>query len=219
MTETEKIKERYDRRKSVLTKAGGLYSEFIEKERILIYEKIINDSFNSLHNIRVLEIGAGNGGNIQFFKTLGIKPDLIFANELLEDRLVNLKQAHPDIHVLPGNALDISGDHKFDIIFQSTVFTSILDDEFRRKLADKMKSLLNPGGIILWYDFVYNNPKNKDVKGVSRKEVKRLFSDLKFVYGTKCTLAPPIGRRVGKLYSFFNSFSFLRTHFIAVFRK
>lgn len=219
MTEEDKIKQRYERRKSAHTISNEVYSDFIVKERNLIYERIIKECFNSVQNLRVLEIGAGNGGNIQFFKNMGVKPNLIFANELMDDRLVNLKKTHPDIQIIPGNAMEISNELKFDIVFQSTVFTSVLDDSFRVNLADKMKSLLKPGGIILWYDFMYNNPKNKDVKRVSKSEVHKLFHELNFVFGSKCTLAPPVGRRVGKCYTFFNLFSFLRTHYIAVYKK
>ena len=51
-----------------------------------------------------------------------------------------------------------------DIVFQSAVLTSILDDEYKKRLANKMWELLKPGGAILYYDFIYNNPKNPDVK-------------------------------------------------------
>ena len=46
------------------------------------------------------------------------------------------------------------------------VFPSILDDSFQQKLADRMWALTKPGGGILWYDFIYNNPRNPDVRGV-----------------------------------------------------
>jgi hypothetical protein len=117
--------------------------------------------------------------------------------------------------VFPGNALDISSGQNFDIIFQFTVFTSILDEDFRRELAQKMVSLLKTGGLIIWYDFIYNNPSNPDVRGVSRREVIRLFKDMNIRFH-RVTLAPPVGRRVGRLYSVLNRlFPFLRTHVVA----
>lgn len=71
-------------------------------------------------------------------------------------------------------------------------------------------------GLILWYDFKYNNPSNKDVKGVNKREIKELFPDAKKIIFHNVTLAPPIGRRVGKFYNLVNLlFPFLRTHIIA----
>lgn len=218
-TETEKIKERYAKRaasKSIAKHSQATsYIEYSSKERERVFERFIRHYVGDPENLRVLEIGAGGGGNISFFKSIGVPANQLYANELLDERVEELKKWHPDIHILPGDALTI--DEKivgsFDIIFQSTVFTSILSNEFKQKLATKMTSLLKPNGMLLWYDFIYNNPSNKDVKGVSIEEVRSLFSPLDFHF-EKVTLAPPIGRRVGKLYPLFNALSFLRTHVV-----
>ena len=81
-----------------------------------------------------------------------------------------------------------------------------------------MLNLLKPNGIILWYDFIYNNPKNKDVKKVDVKELKSLFSNSSKLYYKKITLAPPIGRKVKKFYKLFNV-PFLRSHILAIIKK
>ena len=52
---------------------------------------------------------------------------------------------------------------------------------------------MKPDGIILWYDFIYNNPSNPDVKRVSKKEIINLFSGVDNIQFYKVTLAPPIG--------------------------
>lgn len=220
MNELEKIAERYERRKKnlpVTTSSSRLFNSFIEQEREQIFEQEIKKTFLEIKNIKVLEIGAGTGNNIRFFKKMGILPHNIYANELLPDRVASLKINHPDIHIFEGDAIGINTSMKFDIVFQSTVFTSILDTAFKQKLANKMKALITKDGIILWYDFIYDNPGNKDVKGVSKKEIFRLFSGCKSFDFFSVTLAPPIGRRVGKLYPIINKlFPFLRTHTIAI---
>jgi hypothetical protein len=104
---------------------------------------------------------------------------------------------------------------QFDIIFQSTVFTSILDVDFRRKMANSMMRLLKENGVVLWYDFIYDNPSNPDVKGVGIQELKMLFPELKWQI-KRVTLAPPIGRRVKGAYPILNAFPFLRTHIVAL---
>lgn len=219
MGEIEKIAARYERRKSNSSesKAAMLFSSFIHKEREEIYKREILRHFGQVSNLKVLEIGAGSGGNIRFFKSIGILPSNISANELLAERIKQLRINHPDVHIIEGDACEINVSEKFDIVFQSTVFTSILDEAFKKKLADKMQSLVSKDGIILWYDFIYDNPSNKDVKGVNRQEVNKLFNACKHIVFFSVTLAPPLGRRVGKLYTLINSlFPFLRSHLIAV---
>ena len=53
-----------------------------------------------------------------------------------------------------------------DLVMQCTVFSSILDDALQQRLAEAMWSWLKPGGAVLWYDFIVDNPRNRDVRGV-----------------------------------------------------
>ncbi len=217
--ETDEVRKRYARRMkdSRLASRYGdsYYNRAIRSEREGIYAKEILRKFGSRKDIRLLEIGAGNGNNLSFFNDHGIPWHHIYANEMLAERLETLNSIQHPIHVIPGNAMNIDETQTYDVIFQSTVFTSILDEEFRKALADKMKRLLAADGMILWYDFIYNNPSNPDVKGVSVSKVKQLFSDAERINIHPVTLAPPLGRRVGRLYHLFNIFTFLRTHIVA----
>ncbi len=38
-----------------------------------------------------------------------------------------------------------------------------------------MLRVLKPNGIILWYDYFISKPTNPDVKGVGKREIKRLL--------------------------------------------
>lgn len=224
MDEIEEIKKRYEARKTNLNQSKydseNFYTNSIIGERELIYKQIITKYFKQLNTLKILEIGAGTGGNLNAFIKFGIPANHIIANELIKERINVLKLKYPESIIIEGNALDINEDYKFDVVFQSTVFTSILDDEFKKKLANKMLDLTNQNGIIIWYDFIYNNPKNKDVKGVTKKEIKQLFAAASKIHFYSVTLAPPIGRRVGKLYAIINKlFPFLRSHVIAVIEK
>jgi hypothetical protein len=81
-----------------------------------------------------------------------------------------------------------------------------------------MWSLVKPGGGILIYDFVYNNPRNKDVIAIPIKEIRALFPRGS-ITTSRLTLAPPINRFVsrlhGNLYSIFNACPLLRTHVLS----
>jgi SAM-dependent methyltransferase len=222
--EANNVKERYKRRQA--EKSASLYDaqkpyvRHATREREDFYKQGIIAHFGEVEFLKVIEIGAGAGGNISFFKSMGILPRNIFANELIPERAQALRAAHPDINIIEGDAttLDVSMMQQFDIVFQSTVFTSILDDGFKRKLADLMVQLMKPKGMLLWYDFIYDNPRNKDVKGVGVEEVRQLFPELDISF-SKITLAPPIGRRVGNLYTLFNLLPILRTHVVGFGKK
>lgn len=224
MDEIEKIKLRYEERKAnpLVKRAAGfsIFNAHIKKERESKYLEIIQKEFKDISVLKVIEVGAGGGDNLNFFHSTGIPFKQIWANELLEDRGEVLKQTFPLSNVLIGDALKLNFKEEFDIVFQSTVFTSVLDRTFKKALAQKMMDMVKQDGIIVWYDFIYNNPNNADVKGVSKNEVKELFKGAKSIDFYKVTLAPPIGRRVGNMYALINNlFPFLRTHIIAVIKK
>ena len=211
----KQIQEQYSKRQDTGL-YNSLYSKLAEQEKWDKIKDLLEIYLEK--NKTILEIGAGNGSNSQGFEKLGFKRENLVLNELLEDRIKVIKEHFPDIKLFEGNAIKIDFNQKFDCVFQSTVFTSILSDHDRTQLAKKMWDLLNPRGIILWYDFIYNNPRNPDVKKVSISEVKHLFPEAVRSEVHKITLAPPVGRRVGKLYPLFN-IPPLRSHILAVFQK
>jgi len=110
----------------------------------------------------------------------------------LEDRAALARHRLPAaIKIQVGDAAEIDpAEEPFDIVYQSTVFTSILDEGFQQKLADRMWALTKPGGGVLWYDFIYNNPRNPDVRGVPLRRIRELFPHGK-IHPWKITLAPP----------------------------
>ncbi len=224
MGELDKIKERYETRKNLTEVVSGkafYYTWYMQVERELVYQEILQKKFgNDRSGLKVIEIGAGTGTNLYFFSKYGCALKNIWANELLEDRFSILKEKFPNINLELGDALKLDYQNKFDIVFQSTVFTSILDMGFKKKLANKMMEMAKKDGLILWYDFKYDNPSNKDVKGVGKNEIRELFGNAKDIRFHNVTLAPPIGRRINKFYNFVNTvFPFLRTHLIAEIKK
>jgi hypothetical protein len=107
-------------------------------------------------------------------------------------------------------------------VIASTVFTSILDPRVRWLIADEIIRVMAPGGALLWYDFAYDNPRNRNVRGIRRSEIRKLFPGLQ---GTiyRVTLAPPLGRlvvpRSRALATLLDGIPLLRTHLLAVLTK
>jgi ubiquinone/menaquinone biosynthesis C-methylase UbiE len=221
--ELDEIVKRYDRRKLINKPQYDSTSvwqilTFQERERAFI-KMIKFAKIKSLSDLKLIEIGCGNGNNILGFLRLGFKPENLAINELIHERFVEAKSKLPgSITMIEGNALDMNlRENSFDIVFQSMVFSSILDIQFQNKLALKMWELVKPGGGILWYDFIYNNPKNKDVTGIPLNRVTDLFPEGE-IKKWKITLAPPLSRVVTEIsplfYNLFNLFPFLRTHIL-----
>lgn len=221
-SEADLVVERYSRRG-----ATDLYSVLrsevwhaMQERQRGILQLLAANAPRAVDTLRVLEIGCGSGNNLQELLRLGFDPANLVGNELLPDRARAARRSLPTATaVYGGDALELAlPDASFDIIYQSTVFTSLLDDDFRRRLANCMWRWVRPGGGVLWYDFVYDNPANPDVRGVPLRCIRELFPDGRLSV-KRVTLAPPIARRVVRvhpsLYTLFNAIPLLRTHLLA----
>lgn len=222
ITEIDLVRERYarrdagDRHRLYGPHLASTYMPDQERTRALI-AWIRECGISPVQERRLLEIGCGGGVNLLQFLLLGFAPENLVGNELLEARLSEARRKLPmTVALYGGDAVDLEFEQaSFDIVFQSTVFTSILDPDFKSRLANKMWSLVRPGGGILWYDFMFDNPRNPDVRGVPRAEIDALFPS-RIEWARRITLAPPIARAVTRvhpsLYSVFNVIPWLRTH-------
>jgi hypothetical protein len=105
---------------------------------------------------------------------------------------------------------------------QNTMFSSILSTGVREDIAAEMDRVLRPNGVVLWYDLRADNPFNKDVRGVRRQEIARLFPGYALRL-TRVTLAPPLARavmRVSRLAALAaERLAVLNSHYLGVLRK
>jgi SAM-dependent methyltransferase len=227
--EVEGIRQRYQRRSvaddartySILRPSVCLSGQ--ERERALT-RWIRTCGIEPVENRSVFEIGCGKGRNILDFVRLGFAPEKMVANELLEERLSQARRVFPpSVRVLAGDAAALDLNLQFDIVVQFTVFSSILDDGFQMLLARRMWDWTAAGGGILWYDFVWDNPRNPDVRGMPIGRIRKLFPEAEI----KCwriTLAPPLSRAIVDRFPFLYAplsvaFPFLKTHLLCWIRK
>lgn len=222
------IHDRYARRSML---PADRYSRFNPEVLARVHERqramtalLAAHGISSLQKLDVLEIGCGNGANLLEFLEFGADPARLVGNELQADRLGGARRLlPPEVRLYAGDASVLPfGDASFDIVYQSTVFSSILDDELQRKVAQAMWRWVKPGGGVLWYDFTFDNPSNRDVRGVRRARIQALFPQ-GHMDARRVTLAPPISRRVTRvhpaLYGVFNTVSLLRTHMLCWIKK
>lgn len=206
-----------DRRYSFLNPA--VWQTVHERQRALL-RLLSHLDWLDLSERKLVEVGCGSGGNLLELLRFGFDAAHLQGVELIEERYVEARRILPaELRLSQGDACewDIAPATQ-DIVFQSTVFSSLLDDAFQQRLANAMWDWVKPGGGVLWYDFTFDNPKNPDVRGVPLRRVRELFPDGK-ISAQRVTLAPPIARRVVRvhpsLYSLFNLVPLLRTHVLA----
>ena len=157
---------------------------------------LVDEGYFPLDEIRVLDVGCGHGSWLVEFESWGANRAKLAGIDLDPERIARARERVPgaDIRQGDGNSLPWP-DGSFDLVLQSTVFTSILDGAMRTTVAAEMTRVMAPTGAILWYDFFRDNPGNADVRGVRSDEISRLFPGLT-VSLRRITLAPPIARRL-----------------------
>jgi ubiquinone/menaquinone biosynthesis C-methylase UbiE len=144
--------------------------------------------------------------------------------DLLPDRIAEAKSLSPcGIRLHCGHAADLPlASDSFDLVVQSTVFTSILEPSVKRQVASEMRRILKTDGLILWYDFQVNNPRNSDVQGVTRQEIYELFPNCRIEL-RRLTLAPPLLRLLAPyswlLCHLLSQVPWLCTHYLGAIRK
>ena len=224
-SEPDAVARRYARRA-----ASGLYSPLrpevwqgLQERQRAMLRGFAARGCTDLAALRITEVGCGSGGNLLELLRLGADPACLTGLELLPERHAAARRALPAATtVWLGDALQAPATllppQSQDVVLQSTVFSSLLDDAFQQRLADAMWAWLKPGGAVLWYDFTVNNPRNPDVRGVPLRRMRQLFPQGQ-VTAHRVTLAPPLARVVCRwhpaFYPLFNRLPLLRTHVLA----
>lgn len=193
-----------------------------ERQRALLRELALRPG--DVADWRLTEVGSGAGGNLLEMLRLGLKPEHLSGIELLPERHAAARAVLPaavTLHLGDAAAAPVA-EASQDLVLQSTVFSSILADPVQEAVAAAMWRWLKPGGALLWYDFIVDNPRNRDVRGVPLRRLRELFPQGQLRW-QRLTLAPPLARLVCRLhpgaYTVFNSIPWLRTHVLAVIEK
>jgi ubiquinone/menaquinone biosynthesis C-methylase UbiE len=222
--ETERLKAAYARRSD----NDARYSFFdpghllhLQQRERMVLQALRRHGFFPLSGLRVLEVGCGTGAWARDLVRWGLEPRGYTGVDVLPARLEEARRLSPPgavFSVTNGAALEFA-DAGFDLVLQATVFTSILDAHVRVRVAREMLRVLRPGGAVLWYDYLFNNPRNPDVRAVGRKELAGLFPE-RCIMRRRLTLAPPLARRLARVSPFacelLQRVPWLCTHYLAV---
>ena len=172
-----------------------------------------------LATLNILDFGCGAGWDLLELLSMGSQSRKVVGVDLLGDRLHRARQMLPSAALAraDGAALPFP-DATFDLVLQYTVFSSILDQGLRRNVATELGRVLRPRGSVLWYDIRVDNPRNPDIRRVTRSELDGLFPGWR-VDARSITLAPPLARRLARVNwlaaAIGATLPFLRTHLLA----
>jgi ubiquinone/menaquinone biosynthesis C-methylase UbiE len=178
--------------------------------------------FEDVKQLRVLDVGCGDGGFLRRLVSWGATPSLLSGVDLLEDRVEASRRVDPclDVRQADASALPFE-DGTFDLAFQLTVLTSILDPAMRRAVAGEMARVLRPGGAVVSYDFRFVRDR-QNTRPLRAAELQALFPRFS-IDVRRVTLVPPLARTLARwswlLCELLETVPPLRTHELVVLRK
>ena len=180
------------------------------------------NGIHSIRDLKILEVGCGNGGVLLEYLSLDAFPKHLFGIDLLLNRLKEAHQKLPaaGISCTNGQFLPFPNNY-FDMVLQYTAFSSVLVSTIKEQMACDMLRVLKPGGVIVWYDF-WLNPTNPQTRGIRLREIRTLYPNCHMEF-QKITLAPPVARFIvpfsWSFALFLEAFKILNTHYLVLIRK
>jgi ubiquinone/menaquinone biosynthesis C-methylase UbiE len=188
------LAERY----SPFNEATLLHAQSLERHLLALLKR---HSFTDLCRKKILDVGCGAGGSLRRFLDYGAVPENLSGIDLMANRIEQARRLHPTIDWQQGSAHQLPyPDASFDLVSCSTVFSSIRSEQLRGEVANEMWRVRKPGGLMLFHDFVYSNPRNPAVQGITSRQVRQFFTrpGAEFDF-QRLILAPPISRIVAPL--------------------
>lgn len=227
-TEAERIREEFARRRREIPadfyarwRPENLFARHGQERALLA--GLRRTGLLPLKGRRILEVGCGDGDWLSIFLEFGVECSGLAGIDLDAERISEARARLKGADLRCGDATTLPWEEaSFDIVVQSTTFSSILDGGMRVRVASEMLRVLKSDGVLVWYDFFFDNPANPSVRGVRRGELLRLFPGCEASVA-RVTLAPPLARRLVPhwwgLAALLESARIFDTHYLAVFRK
>jgi SAM-dependent methyltransferase len=201
---------------------GNLF--LIQEREKLLLKLLRHHGREPLAGSSFFEIGCGSGYWLREFIKWGVAPTNVTGIDLRPEALAIASHLCPQgvtLRCMNGSKLDFQ-DESFDLVLQSLVFTSILDEEMRHYMAQEMLRVVKKTGLIIWYDFHIDNPWNPNVRGVCKAEIRRLFPNCRIEL-ERVSLAFPLVKILAPwswaTCYFLARLRFLNTHYLGVIQK
>jgi colanic acid biosynthesis glycosyl transferase WcaI len=170
----------------------------------------------------LLDVGCGYGDLLGWLRAQGAATECLRGVDLLANRVAAARERVPGVSfdVADARALPVASESVSALVL-STVLSSVIGRDDRRRVAAEAMRVLRRDGVILCYDVRYANPRNPSVRRVGSRELARLFPGAK-IETRSITVLPPLARRLGRatdvLYEALAAIPAMRTHLLATVR-
>jgi len=206
------------RRRQLLRKID-LFNLSLYSEEIRRYFSI---SSLRIEHSRILDFGCGIGARLLEFYRVGADIENLYGFDCNPERLQKARQLMLPSNIFFGDNAHVPvADNSFDIVINSTMMSSILDDNEACTISKEFTRILRPNGIIVWFDLAIDNPFNPNVRSYSRTAIKGLFPDFHIIKQKKLCL-PPLPITNGLPYSVLSLLHFVlffRSHHFMILRR
>lgn len=226
--EAKRLRSIYRERET--SEIQALYSPFLacnlhaDHERETAMVALLRSSgIWSLSGLKILDVGCSTGSMLRRLLNFKADASTLFGVDLMEERVNLAHNLNPRLQLMCSDASALPfPNESFDLVIQSTLFTSVLDFNVQKLMAAEILRVMRCHARLIWYDFRYSNPRNKNVRGIGKSKIGALFPRCMVKY-QRTTLAPPIARIVCRhsefLYHILFAMKFLCTHYVCLIQK
>lgn len=138
-----------------------------------------------LEQLRVLDLGCGNGRSARMYLDLGLRPEQVCGLDLRPGAIALARRLNPAIRFDPYDGGELPTGHNW--LSTTTVLSSVAGRECRQAIVDSIAASLQVGGYVFYYDMRRANP----FAGGDVIDPERLFRDFSLVW------RQPLGRFSG----------------------
>ncbi|MBI5541112.1 MAG: class I SAM-dependent methyltransferase [Bacteroidia bacterium] len=141
--------------------------------------------YGELSNKKLLDIGCGDGGMIEYFLTIGFFPDKIMGIDLSSNRINKAQKRNKDVQYTLADITTLNlNERKFNLITSFDLFSHLTTKEQIIKGLSNVYNHLEDDGLFLWYD-IYSKDhflpaKDADSWGFNKEQMIYLSIELGF---------------------------------------
>lgn len=127
-------------------------------------------------SLRIADIGCGDGWTLRFLCELGAKLENLVGIDLGINRLNVAKSKNALIQFMHADATGIPlSSNTFDVVIQSTLFSSIPSYNLRQLASTEIIRLTKPRGFVVWLDLYRIYPHTASLHAIDQREIRDLF--------------------------------------------
>lgn len=182
-------------RNDLLKNKGVLFQTLASEMAFIKAARNIPADFSSRN---VLDVGCGGGADLYQLIRIGCRVDKITGIDIQEERISEARRIYPTANFVVADAAEMTFvDSTFDVVFESTMFATLPDDNLSGKIAREMIRVCKPGGFLILVDWKVPKFNDTSYKALTRARLHKLFNlgnqvVLRGVYHG--ALIPPVGR-------------------------